>query len=237
VTLKRVRVPGFLPSENGFLFENSFPDEPLFELSLGFARVPVGNAHKGVCGGMVMAARDLFEANLLPPSDRVPPEPGSALYRYLVRRLFDSFNLPGGPFRYLAWMWLPAGDTRSGLRGLSRRTIGEHWPRIRADLDGGVLCPLGLVRARTNPFELGRNHQALAYGYDLDVEDARLSIQVYDPNHPVEDDVALSLSVADPARPSPVSYVEREPPVYAFFRTRYSPGNRRALASFGRRRA
>jgi hypothetical protein len=233
VTAERVRVPGFLPSENGFRFENSFPSEPLFELSLGFARVPIGDARNGVCGGMVMAARDLFESNLLPPPDRVPPKPGSALYRYLVRRLFDSFDLPGGPFRYLGWMWLPAGDTRSGLKGLARRTIEEHWPRIRADLDSGVLCPLGLVRARTNPFELGRNHQALAYGYDLDVDRARLGIHVYDPNHPGEDDVALSLSVADPASRTPVGYVEGELPVFAFFRTRYRRGNQRALASFG----
>src|SRR5438105_12370064 len=121
------RVPGFRPSSNGLGFSNAFPKGPLFRL-LG---IPIGNASNGICGGMAFAARDLFEAGLRPPADTSPPAPGTPLFRYLVRRLFASFDLPLGPLRYLLWMMLPKGN-RFGLRGVSWRTIRRHWPRVRS---------------------------------------------------------------------------------------------------------
>jgi hypothetical protein len=212
------RVPGFLPSTSGFHFPNSFVRAPVIRVG---GQIPVGNAANGLCGGMAYAARDLFEARMPPPPHRTPPTDGTPLFRYLVQRLFDSFDLPGGPLKYQLWQWLPRGDVW-GLRGLSWRTIVQEGPLIRADIDAGQLSPLGLVRTRSpSPLELGRNHQVLAYGYDLDPAAGMLTIRVYDPNHPDDDSVALRVRSTDPTRQVDIGYVPGEAPVYGFFRTRY----------------
>src|SRR5438034_2126463 len=188
---------------------------------MGALAVPIGNAANGLCGGMVLTARDLYERGVQPPSTREVPGPGTPLFRYLRRRLFDSFNLPMGPLRYWLWQLLPAGD-RFGLHGLAWRTIRGHWPAIRAGIDAGHLVPLGVVRARSiNPLRLSQNHQVLAYGYRLDEATSTLAIDVYDPNHPDDDSCVLSLSVADPTGPTAIAYVAGEAPVRGFFQTAY----------------
>jgi len=223
-------VPGFAPSTNGLHFANDFAAQPLFRLGVGRASLPIGNAADGLCGGMVFAARDLFQYRLPPPPDRTPPPRGTSLFRYLLGRLFASFNLPTGPLRYWLWQILPAGD-RFGLHGVAWRTIRGHWPRIRAELDSGRPSPLGVVRTRSvNPLDVGRNHQVLAYGYDLDETTDALTIRVYDPNHPDDDDCLLLLSVADPTRATPIGYLAGELPVRGFFRTRYRPKDPSAIA-------
>jgi hypothetical protein len=149
------------------------------------------------------------------------------LFDYLVERLFASFDLPFGPGRYLQLMspMLPDGESlwsRLGLapHGRAWRMVNEEWPTVRRDIDDGHPSPLGLVRARSNdPFELKRNHQVLAYGYDL--TGSRLTLRVYDPNRPRRDDVALSLDVANPTRPTRVTTSPSGPEVFAFFRTAY----------------
>jgi hypothetical protein len=56
-------VPNFLPSTNAFRFTNTFPPAPTVRIHLGIVgTVGVGNASQGVCGGMVFAVRDYFEA-------------------------------------------------------------------------------------------------------------------------------------------------------------------------------
>ncbi|HEX2090242.1 MAG TPA: hypothetical protein VHI54_10005 [Actinomycetota bacterium] len=228
--MKSVRVRGFAPSASGFGFANSFRPGPVLAIRAGGRRLGLGNAANGLCGGMVFAARDLFEAGIDPPAATEPPPGGSPLFRYVVRRLFHSFDLPAGPARYMAWMVLPAHDGRGGLRGVAARTVGREWPRIKRDLDRGVLSPIGLVRVHSfNPLELGRNHQVLAYGYDLDESAASVTINVYDPNHPGANDVALSFRL----KPGPdweVRYIAGELPVRGFFRTRFRPVDRRLLA-------
>ena len=163
------RVPGFKPSISGLHFGNLFPHAPVLRIPLPpFGCLPVGDAAGGLCGGMIFAARDYYEAGLSPPVNTAPPPQGSPLFNYLVRRLFASFNLPGGPIKYFAWMNLPDRD-RPGARGVVWRTVRREWPRVRADLEGGKLSPLGLVRVHSaNPWQLGKNHQVLAYGYDLE---------------------------------------------------------------------
>ena len=204
------------------------------EIGAGRLRLPVGDAADGLCGGMIFAARDLFEAGLAPPADTEAPPPRSPLFRYLVRRLFDSFDLPSGPFRYLAWMALAEDNTPWGPRGLGWRSIRNEWPKVKRDLDHGVLTPLGVVRLRTlNPWRVGQNHQLLAYGYDLDERSGRVSLQVYDPNHPDADDLSLTFDL-QPRGNWKVEYIEGELPVRGFFRTRYRaaspPGDLTATA-------
>jgi hypothetical protein len=69
-----------------------------------------------------------------------------------------------------------------------------------------------------DPFQLGENHQVLAYGYDLD--GGRLTLHIYDPNWPGRD-VAMTLWIADPNRPISVEY-DPPSPVYSFFRVDYA---------------
>jgi hypothetical protein len=190
--------------------------------------VPIGDASNGLCGGMAFAARDYFEADRTPPPESAAPGDGP-LFDYLVDRLFDSFDLPLGPMRYLQLMSpaMPDGDsvlTRFGLapHGRAWRTVAQEWPKVRADLDAGHPSPLGLVRIRsTNPIDLKQNHQVLAYGYDL--EGTALTLRVYDPNWPGRDDVTFSLDVGAPPRPVLVTPRPPGPPVFAFFRVGYDP--------------
>ena len=98
--------------------------------------------------------------------------------------------------------------------------IRDEWPRIRRDIDSGRPSPLGLVNCKSSdPSDLGRNHQVLAYGYDLD--DGILALRVYDPNLPGRDDVRLSLSVADPWHVTAMTMLPSGRPIHAFFRVAY----------------
>ena len=223
------QVPGFLPSTSGFRFPNSFPSVPLRWIGIpGVLRVPIGDASNGLCGGMAFAARDYFERGQPPRPDTEPPDEGP-LFDYLVDRLFDSFDLPLGPARYFELMNPLLGDgetiwARLGLapHGRYRRMAQEEWPRIRADIDSGHPCPLGLVRVTsTDPIDLKENHQVLAYGYELDAN--RLTLRLYDPNRPDRDDVTISLDMRTAAGPILLTTHPSGTRVYSFFRVPYRP--------------
>jgi hypothetical protein len=212
-----VRVEGFLPSTSGLHFANRFSRGPVFRVGFGRCALGVGDASRGLCGGMVFAARDLFEAGTVPPDSTMPPAGGTPFFRYLVRGLMRSWNLPFGPLRYVAWSALPDGDVL-GRPGTRRRSLEGEWPRIRRELDAGRLAPLGLIRVRTmNPFALALNHQVLAFAYDAD-DAGSTTLHVYDPNHPDRDDVTLTFG---PARPWPIPYGEGERPVRGLFLVPY----------------
>lgn len=224
--IARVMVPGFLPSTSGLHFSNSFPSVPLLTINVLGVSVPIGNAANGLCGGMIFTARDYFEAGSPPPPDITAPSSG-LLFDYLVNRLFASFNLPLGPTKYMHLMnpALPDHETWASNAGLAPRgrawvMINEEWPRIRADIDSGRLSPIGLIEIKSlDPFQMGNNHQVLAYGYDLDGTD--LTIRLYDPNYPNNDNVTMSLSIADPQHTTSVTYSTGET-IWCFFRPDYS---------------
>jgi hypothetical protein len=153
------------------------------------------------------------------------------VFRYVADRLLDSLSLPFGPATYLKLMHpaLPDGDLPM-VHGRAWRMVRLEWPAIRGDLDRGTLSPLGLVRTKSrDPRDLGANHQVLAWGYDLD--GTRLTLRLYDPNHPDDDQVTMSLDIGRPRRPTPVAY-SHGGTVWCFFRTTYQFKNPRpALAS------
>ena len=60
------RVSGFLPSRSAFHFANSFPNIPLRYIDIGPARVPIGNAANGICGGMAVATRPTSSSPVSP---------------------------------------------------------------------------------------------------------------------------------------------------------------------------
>ena len=70
---------------------------------------------------MAFAVRDYFEAGKPPPWLGDAPGEGT-LFDYLVDRLFDSFDLPLGPARYLKLMsrTCPTGKPSSAASGSVR---------------------------------------------------------------------------------------------------------------------
>lgn len=199
-------VEGFLPSVNGFPFPNAWPPGPT--IRLGPIRTPIlgfGDASAGLCGGMVMTVRDLFEAGIPMPAG-APPANGSARFDAIVRRQVESLDWLRVPLRFFDLQAFRP-DPPTALAALLRRepprvgAIREAWPRIRDDVDNGRLSPLGLVRvAGISPWAMTRNHQVLAFGYEANA--ALIRLRVYDPNHPGRDDVELRAEIGpDESRP------------------------------------
>lgn len=221
--------PGFLPSRDGFAFTNSWPPAPAIQIPTRLGTLRIGNAARGLCGGMVFAALDYWHAGIDPPAAQ--PAAGSAPYRYVVRRLIESWRIPQGVARYYQWMSLPDENKRVCVRGryvLTQhgvwwRTIAAEWPLIRASLDEGIPVPLGLVTvASANPLQLGHNHQALAFGYTQ--SGSEVVLRVYDPNSGQHDGIAIAFNGSSPARPAAFRHnLNLSRPVRGFFRVRYSP--------------
>ena len=218
---------GFVPSQHGFHFSNAFPSVPDITIPIPFGRVELGDASNGLCGGMVFAALDFFLAKHPIPAASTPPTTG-AVFDDIVRRLLNSFNLPLGILPYIVLMQpeYPDGENRGGgnifaPHGRAWQTIRVEWPVIKSMLDSGQPCPLGLVRVKSTDLSmLGHNHQVLATGYDV-INDM-LTLFIYDPNFPNRDDLSLSLSLATPEQPTPITYSAHDGlPVFAFFHVNY----------------
>jgi hypothetical protein len=219
-----------MPSGQAFRFANSWPHVAAFTVNVKGIDVPVGDASKGLCGGMVFATRDYFEGGQAIPALTATPGSGP-LYEFVGRRLKESFDLPLGPTKYLQFMAAPDGDSGVpvlrwfGLlrvRGVAYRTIHDELPKIIADIDANKLSCVGLVCCKgVDPIDLGENHQVLAYRYELAADDMRL--WVYDPNRPGRDDVYLHMSVARPTKPTPIDFVNGSKDVRGFFRVAYTP--------------
>ena len=230
------QVAGFTPSANGFQFVNSWPSEPDIVVQIpALGDVKIGDASNGLCGGMVFAVRDFFEAHLPVVPDTTPPAAQTPLFNYIVGRLFDSFNIPAGVLEYYSWMNTPDDDTGvwlATLHGVAWMTIEQEWPLIRATIDSGHPCPLGVVTVHSaDPTLLGNNHQVMAYAYELDDAD-NLTIKVYDPNtSPASaDEVQMWLNISDPSHTTPISHnIAIELPVRGFFHVDYDPQDPSAL--------
>lgn len=220
------QMTGFKPSANGLHFDNNFPSVPDLVFNTPLGDLKIGDAANGLCGGMVFAALDYFNAGLPIPPDSTPPSSGD-LFNYIVKRLFSSFDLPAGVLRYIELMnpMFPDGQTQVGKPGTAMIgrawvMIRQEWPAIKMKLDTGQACPLGLVRVKSSDLgQLGQNHQVLACGYDL--KDNYLTLSIYDPNYHNDDSVTLGLNLSDPLHVTPVTYSTGEP-LYCFFHTNYA---------------
>jgi hypothetical protein len=221
----------FLPSLNGFHFDNSFEAVPPLKI-IGDLRY--GDASKGLCGGMVYAALDYFIAGLdLPkiPKEDLSQKYGSPmhgpLFDYIGKRLFSSFDPPAGVWNFIELMHadFPDFKARKGALGLDPRSrawrmVRQEWPNVKTKLDFGQPCPLGLICVVSNDLKrLGENHQVLAYGYDLVGND--LTLFIYDPNYHDDNDITLKLNIADPEHKTSVTY-SKPKNVYCFFQTNYT---------------
>ncbi|MFD0743923.1 hypothetical protein ACFQ1L_20435 [Phytohabitans flavus] len=220
----------FVPSRDGFGFDNSWPSQPAVVLPTPFGDLRLGDAKAGLCGGMAFAALDHWRVGVPPPTQR--PAQGERLYKFIVERLIDSWHLPTGVVQYYQWMNLPDGDTAFRVfgrrvlteHGLAWRTIRTQWPQVRADLKRGMPVPLGVVTvASRDPRDLAANHQVLAF--DHTAEGSRVTLRVYDPNRGRRDDIFIAFDTAAPGRPTTFAHnlgLGRRR-VRGFFRAAYSP--------------
>jgi hypothetical protein len=196
---RSVRVADFLPSVHGFPFPNSYPtDRPFHLFDTPFGAVGVADASRGLCGGMIFTAMDLFYHGVR----TVPQVPSEPVFRYFCRRLFTSWGVPFAWMKYWDWQLRPmVSKSIAGVRvrdGVRRLTVLDEWPKIRSSLDRGELAALGLVKqVGIRPSKLGLNHQVLAYGYELNETTGEVTIRIYDPNYPGDDSATLSFSTTD----------------------------------------
>ena len=159
---------------------------------------------------MVYAALDYWHAGVVPPTAQ--PAAGTPLFRFIVRRLVDSWQVPVGVTRYYWWMQLSDISAR-------HQTISEQWPGVKAKLDAVVPATLGVVTvASANPMRLGANHQVVACSYSL--ADSAVTLGVYDPNSGPADDIWIRFSTAGTAGFEHNLGLSR--PVRGFFLTSYS---------------
>ncbi|MFL5756772.1 MAG: hypothetical protein ACJ77N_10795 [Chloroflexota bacterium] len=224
-------VPGFLPSVNGFRFTNAWPPGPTIKVGpLDPRWIGIGDARDGLCGGMVVAAKDLFEARSGPvdvPPDTEPFANGSPRFRAIVRRQIQSLDYLRVPLRYWALQARPDHPTLVS-RLLRRETplvvAVRELARIRDEIDGGRTAVVGLVRASgRSPSLLSLNHQVLAFGYEE--TPGRIAIRVYDPNHPGRDDVELVATLAPDGRPLGLAQSTGEPLRTLFLQPYPRPGS------------
>jgi hypothetical protein len=180
-------VAGFQPSVHAFHFPNTWPSVPAFTVGFWLVRLGLGDAARGFCGGMSQAVRDRFERGELPPPDMAAPAQGSPLFAEMARRQLDSFDgLVRVPLRF----WWASVE---GARARDEATAREAWPAIRAEIDAGQLAMIGLVRTTGfDPLRSGLGHQVVGYRYEETAD--RVTIGIYDPNHPGADDVTLVMA-------------------------------------------
>ena len=226
------QVEGFVPSRSGLPFRNDYPAGtmwPIVDLPV-VGNLVAADAGNGLCGGFGFTVVDLFLSapRLEPPQDATRPPAGSPRFEYLTHRLLDSFNgaVPYGTILKI-FDWIQTSNGDDFLRhGLGHMMTTDEWPNIKLDIDSNRPSPIVLVGppqsalgdVSTIKQALANSHQVVACGYDLGPSD--VTIHVYDPNNPSEDNATLTVSLAHPERPVVTANMGRE--VRGLFRSHYT---------------
>ena len=184
-------VADFLPSRHGLRFANRFPPGPTLRVGpLDPRWIGIGDAAAGLCGGMAWLVREWFEEGRSIPSTPEAPANGSPLFRAIVRRQVRSLDW----FRtWLRFWWMGSVAPERALA----HTRDRAWPQIRHAIDDGRLPLVGLVRHHgPSPWAMTASHQVLAWAYAVDAATGVVTLQIYDPNWPGRDDIALTIDGA-----------------------------------------
>ncbi len=145
------------------------------------------------CGGMCHTALDRYYRRK--PVDRSATAPdGSALRSEIERRQTDSI-FPGIWLKTVSW----ASKGATGMQtdhlqhSTGHLTQSEEWPDIKNKLDSQEPTVICLVRG-ADPTDA---HQVVATGYHAH-DGNRVTMSVYDPNHPDEDDWIVQFFLGRP---------------------------------------
>ena len=93
---------------------------------------------------MAYTVRDFFESRLPVPGNPANPVLHSPLYDYIVRRLFDSFDIPNGVAAYLAWQLPTRNQLLDAVHTSGRRYAPSRCgPVVPTGSDPGPLVLAG----------------------------------------------------------------------------------------------
>jgi hypothetical protein len=218
-------VPKFLPSASAPLFHNGpWPAGTNLSISiLGLPPVTLDATQMGLCGGMSFLARDIYESGTEQLRNQVSSRIPAALAQHVLGRLIQSFD--GGPVvaRWLSDTQALDHDTIFRGAGLYRRTLAEC-PAVTADIDAGVLCPIGLVLVESfAPWDVFQNHVVLVWRYERDGD--MLTLYTYDCNMPGDDNITITLDTSSPVPAKTITTNGTSGPagnVRGFFRLPYT---------------
>ena len=185
----------FRPSLHGWPFRDTYT---CAGPELGLGRIPP--AELGLGGGMCWAALDRYLRGAGIHQTEAP-EPGDALHAELVARQVAA--LSGVWSTVETWQTQPDGSWRDRLpipvplpgRDLASRTRAR-WREVRNQLDAGTPVLLTLL-LRSDGYRQSRAiRQVLAT--DWSKLGPRITLSVYDPDCPGDDDIRLSFNTAGP---------------------------------------
>ena len=169
----------FRSSRHGMPFANFWPKGAAIRVQ----KRSVGRVYGGLCGGMCQLSRELWLAGEPIPADASPTNP--AFVDRLVAAQIESLGLPAGPMRYLTLQMPPRNTAR-------RKSTAQALAAVRDDLEDGRPSCVGLLRTLSwSPGALSKHHVVLCYAMREDPDETILS--VYDPNHPRNDRVRITV--------------------------------------------
>ena len=186
----------YRPSRDGLPFANSWPKGAAVRVQ----KRALARVFGGLCGGMVQFSRARWLAGEPIPQDARQTD--QAFVDVLVAAQIESLGLPSGPMRYLALQFPHRVTAR-------RRSTAQTLAAVREDLENGRPSCVGLLRALSwNPGALTKHHVVLAYSMREDPDET--TMRIYDPNHPRNDRVRLSVAANSVIRTN-----QRDPQPYA----------------------
>lgn len=167
----------FTSKENGWKFSNASLPVYRYKLPI-FPFLKWGKAERGICGGMVFSALDYYYAGKkIPDIKQLEIGDSNLLFRYIIRRLFHSFQWKAV---FLYYILQHPFSSPSFLNKNNRKQI----EKILHQLRNHQPVPVTLILIRSvNPDRLGENHQVLLTKI-LAEEDDKIILGLYDPNFP-----------------------------------------------------
>lgn len=169
--------PPFKIPVNTWNFSNSSFQKYRYKLPI-FPYLKLGKAERGLCGGMVFSALDYYYSNKsIPEIKSLNINDKDQIFRYIVKRLFDSFGIKAVLTYY--YLQLPI---------VKENTLNKHTSKqldkILSKLKKEIPVPVTLILVKTyNPDRLGENHQVLLTQIHT-LREELIEIKVYDPNYP-----------------------------------------------------
>lgn len=181
--LSTVKMTNFNPAIHGFKFANTFQG------------VDASSRYGGLCGGMVYAMLDYYNAGVQIPQQTYAPSNRYPLQSYIYKRQAKSAQESN-------WdKWAELGFNPGGARtseffgwGIEMLRPGDRMNELKALIDQGKPAPLGLFHsdeAERYGYKKRGDHQVMAVGYDFGKYKGdkgqfldNFKIFVVDPNHP-----------------------------------------------------
>ena len=173
----------------------------------------------GLCGGMCVAALDRFYSGKLVPVMANPPVEGTELFNEILERECASlFPVHWDKFYELQCLEDSGPNPMISLGLMTKSDVPMVTKSIEQDRPKtiGLICVDG---PKGNPAD---NHQVLAIGYRYDTSSEDLTINIYDPNYPDEDDIHISMNTGLPNNEINISHSKGDP-IRGFFAIKYFP--------------